>query len=1844
MIQERAYKFLAILISLVISLSVSAQYSSEDELKDAANKFFEEENYLESLPLFAQLLSLYPKDADYSYKYGASLLFGSRDKSKVLQYLKFATGNSNVDPLAFYFLGRAHQNDYDFDLAIANYIKYKGKSSAKDHKKYEVDRHIEMCNNGKKLLRGMVSIGVLGKKEIKESDFFRSYNLDDIGGKIIAKPDEFRLKMDKKKEEQSIMHLGDGANMIVFSSYGEDGKSGRDIYKVVKLPNGDWSDPSSLGDVINTPYDEDFAFLHSDGKTLYFSSKGHNSMGGYDVFKSTLNPGTGAWSPPQNMDFPINTPSDDIFYMTDKTNRFAHFASSRSSKQKELTVYQVKVSPDPPGSLIKGVFLAEENPDMKSASITVMNESGDRKYGLYKTNKKGEYIIPFSGNGGRFKLLVETTEDAPIHAAVIELPRLENKQALKQELTIVGTGNDEKLVVKNLFNETEEFDISDPLVLQQIIRQKARLDVNTTREEVFASLENQKKQDVNQETVETTSKYAKLSDQELLDDANAMAFELSQQAKTSREQANYTFQLAGQKSEEAKRMHQQSQESTGEQAGELKMKATQLSNEAVTALNLAKMLENEATERESDVTKIEKLNDLVAMKISTGDREGANSSMEELDKIKGASYFQLSAMEEEQKLRSGNLREKEVAYSAARNEKLEFLNRQVAAEEKEKELKRKKEATKKKKDIADIEEQLVTLEIDKEDIAYDLSIASKNEAEAKEAYIKAKNDYTSFKTVFDDVGDNRSTEPLADAKKISLDGDAAYFEQEDLLGNYVDDEVISTGEEPVAAGDGAEELAVEENIENASVPDEVDIASSDETNEGNVTEEVVVDTSPSEEDNTAQEEELVVNQEILNEAGEIIDYEAQFNEELSYFDGVEDNYDTYLSKAQIHTKWANAVEQELLLKKIELSGASDEDKAALETEVDELEFTLIEHQEFVQMYKTQAKMLEPESTVAVAGNNNVDNNQELTDETEVVINEEQAQPEETIEYANEQVNDEPEVEVSSQIGNMDDVVYDGEERVAFNYDNSYGYRNELSSDNLNTASELKGEVQKLEMLLEQKLRDLETVDNIEERGKIVDETNILVEQSQQKQLQIDRIYQEENAVEFQNGSAILKEVEQLNTDKYADNALMATMLKDEASTFYKQSIEKRKEAVGAQSYDLKKDLLNEAYDLEMKAIDNQNKALDLYKQDVDVALVTEIETRYNDRNINIDPGTLAIENESTATTNQGSTSANAVPDDELADVQGDNVTKRNEANSSKSSKSKAIYEPVAIALPSHQKEYEGKVLERKASELEDAADRLAEKAISAKKRKERKRLIAEADALMEEAARLRKEAEVYYAEADQERSKETDIAQDIAINRKELGTESFTSSDETLLLDLPAYEVSQTKEQQDYLLYAGMKKDMRRLIKEAEVEYIQADKLEKEIQTDVNKRDDLIYELDEVEDEEEALTIQAQIDDLNASIEEKEQRIRKMRKSATDKEVLAADKNNEATSILINADPTTSKKIAAIERAEVYEEAFLASITDQARPPQPQSQPEETEVVAIEEEEPVLAFEDETNNVPVTPERVVQEQFVIEEVKVETVPEKIDEVPQVLKESIFVMTDEKKASYSAVKRIPVAKKLPEGLVFKVQIGAFRNPIPQDHFKGFAPIMAEKTGTGITRYTAGLFKSFEVADDAKRAIRTLGYPDAFVVSFLNGKRISVAEARNLIASSTELAANNGVNSEATNEPSAQREIPTTEIETGQNVQKIKSGKDFDILFKVKLGEYNEDVPVDDVAIFLKFMNKGIGNYYENGKTIYTIGSFSEYDEAVSLQEEMRQAGIQSPEVAAFKKGQPIALNEALEQLK
>lgn len=123
-----------------------------------------------------------------------------------------------------------------------------------------------------------------------------------------------------------------------FASDRPEGFGGLDLYLTMRQPDGSWSEALNLGSNINTPYDEDAPFISEDGSTLYFSSRGHNSMGGYDIFRSSSQGIT--WSPAENLGFPVNSPFNDTYFIKTTDGTLGYFTSDRAGGLGQKDIYE----------------------------------------------------------------------------------------------------------------------------------------------------------------------------------------------------------------------------------------------------------------------------------------------------------------------------------------------------------------------------------------------------------------------------------------------------------------------------------------------------------------------------------------------------------------------------------------------------------------------------------------------------------------------------------------------------------------------------------------------------------------------------------------------------------------------------------------------------------------------------------------------------------------------------------------------------------------------------------------------------------------------------------------------------------------------------------------------------------------------------------------------------------------------------------------------------------------------------------------------------------------------------------------------------------------------------------------------------------------------------------------------------------------------------------------------------------------------------------------------------------------------------------------------------------------
>ncbi|MBI2281138.1 MAG: OmpA family protein [Bacteroidetes bacterium] len=275
-------------------------------------------------------------------------------------------------------------------------------------------------------------------------------NFSEKQGDKWTDPKELPEPINSKYQETSACYSFDG-NTIYFVSDRPDGKGGKDIYKSTKDAKGVWANAENLGSVINTKEDEDAVFLHPDGKTLYFSSQGHGSMGGFDVFKSTFE--KGKWSTPQNLGYPINTSDDDVCFVLTASGDYGYYTSIKPEGKGKRDVYKVTFLDElnkPKLTLLKGTISDKKTGTPLQATIEIYDNDNGKLIGTFESNSTtGKYMVSLPA-GVNYGISVK----APGYLFYSENFNIAKDAAFKEVVKDIALDKLEvgkKVVLKNIF-------------------------------------------------------------------------------------------------------------------------------------------------------------------------------------------------------------------------------------------------------------------------------------------------------------------------------------------------------------------------------------------------------------------------------------------------------------------------------------------------------------------------------------------------------------------------------------------------------------------------------------------------------------------------------------------------------------------------------------------------------------------------------------------------------------------------------------------------------------------------------------------------------------------------------------------------------------------------------------------------------------------------------------------------------------------------------------------------------------------------------------------------------------------------------------------------------------------------------------------------------------------------------------------------------------------------------------------------------------------------------------------------------------------------------------------------
>jgi outer membrane protein OmpA-like peptidoglycan-associated protein/Tol biopolymer transport system component len=245
-----------------------------------------------------------------------------------------------------------------------------------------------------------------------------------LNGKSWSVPARLDGDVNSKYWEGSASLSANG-RVLYFSSDRPGGVGGKDIYKAELNDQGVWTSVKNLGPSVNTPHDEDAPFIHPDGKLLHFSSKGHNSMGGYDIFVTRFDD-KGNNSRPENLGYPINTTDDDVFYVLNAEGTVGYYSSNRVTGYGQQDIYAVNPGvhgKKPVIMLVKGKVTVNGSP--AEASITVKVKGRERVEGQYRSNSlTGKYLVTLPA-GYDYSLSYEAA-GFPVHLEQVQAAKIDS--------------------------------------------------------------------------------------------------------------------------------------------------------------------------------------------------------------------------------------------------------------------------------------------------------------------------------------------------------------------------------------------------------------------------------------------------------------------------------------------------------------------------------------------------------------------------------------------------------------------------------------------------------------------------------------------------------------------------------------------------------------------------------------------------------------------------------------------------------------------------------------------------------------------------------------------------------------------------------------------------------------------------------------------------------------------------------------------------------------------------------------------------------------------------------------------------------------------------------------------------------------------------------------------------------------------------------------------------------------------------------------------------------------------------------------------------------------------------
>lgn len=351
-----------------------------------------------------------------------------------------------------------------------------------------------------------------------------------------SKPEPLGKNINTDAHEPDASLSFDGKRLY-FTSDKPGGFGGHDIYYADWDEEKErWGEAVNIGDVLNTPYEERSVFIHPDGETMYFSSKGHNTMGGYDLFYSKLV--DGEWQKPVNLGPPLNTPDDDVQLVVAGNGRYGYYSSYRADGYGEKDIYLITflgpekkplysnednliasitkpvkekmkepelVAEGSNMAILTGVIRDEKTQKpLKAEIVLVDNEKNEVIAEFHSDVTNGKYLVSLPG-GSNYGIAVKK-DGYLFHSENFVIPKQSGFKQYEKDVDLKKVEVGQKIVLRNIFFDFAKYSLRDESVneLERLI--KLLNDNPTMRIEISGHTDTRGSKENNQKLSENRAK------------------------------------------------------------------------------------------------------------------------------------------------------------------------------------------------------------------------------------------------------------------------------------------------------------------------------------------------------------------------------------------------------------------------------------------------------------------------------------------------------------------------------------------------------------------------------------------------------------------------------------------------------------------------------------------------------------------------------------------------------------------------------------------------------------------------------------------------------------------------------------------------------------------------------------------------------------------------------------------------------------------------------------------------------------------------------------------------------------------------------------------------------------------------------------------------------------------------------------------------------------------------------------------------------------------------------------------------------------------------------------------